>query len=58
VSASEPLHVRVEVDRESTPISGEVHLDGVEPRSFAGWTELVIAIEGAMADAQQPEEDP
>jgi hypothetical protein len=58
VSAAEPLHFRVEVDRASAPISGEVHLDGSEPRLFAGWTELFIAIERALADAQQPEEDP
>jgi hypothetical protein len=49
VSAGEPLQVRVEIDREASPISGRIAVDGSAERAFAGWTELCAAIDAAIA---------
>jgi hypothetical protein len=51
VAGSERLHFRVDIDRASTPVTGDVQLDGTAPRSFTGWTELFVAFEQAIADA-------
>lgn len=58
VSAGEPLQVRIDVDRETKPISGEVRLDGVATRPFAGWTELFVALEAAITDARRAVQAP
>jgi hypothetical protein len=58
VPTGEPLQVRIDVDREIVPISGEVRLDGVATRPFAGWTELFVALEAAITDARTAVRDP
>jgi hypothetical protein len=50
VSASQQLHLRVAVDRDASPISGQVTAGKSPTRSFAGWTELFAALQAAIAD--------
>jgi hypothetical protein len=45
---AEPLRVSVEIDRDVSPISGRIAVDGASGRSFAGWTELCAAIDAAL----------
>ncbi|MGZ4181524.1 MAG: hypothetical protein ACXVUL_12695 [Solirubrobacteraceae bacterium] len=43
-----PLVLRVEIDRDTSPISGRIGVDAAsEP--FAGWTELCAAVAAAVA---------
>ncbi|MGZ4200743.1 MAG: hypothetical protein ACXVRH_01660 [Thermoleophilaceae bacterium] len=43
------------VDRDVTPISGQVAAGGGRERPFAGWTELFAALQ-AVIDHPEPEE--
>jgi hypothetical protein len=48
VSRTEPLLLRVEIDRDVSPISGRVVSDLGPERPFAGWTELFAALDTSV----------
>jgi hypothetical protein len=50
VPAAEPIRLRVEVDRDLTPVTGRVVAEDRRERPFAGWTELFAALEALIAD--------
>jgi hypothetical protein len=53
VCVSEPLPLRVEVDRESELVTGLVSSADGPTRPFTGWTELFTALQEAIADDRQ-----
>ena len=44
VSLGELLHIQLDIDRHSAPVTGNVLMEGAAPRPFAGWTELFVAL--------------
>jgi hypothetical protein len=52
---SRPIELRVQVERDSSPISGRVALQPGADRPFAGWTELFAALEAAVRAEREKE---
>ena len=42
-------HLRLDLDLDAEPISGQVALDGVDPVAFTGYTGLIAALEAIRA---------
>ena len=45
VMRADRMHLRLEVDLQAEPISGEVAADGSEPHRFMGYSGLIAALE-------------
>ncbi len=56
VCSAKELHLRVTVDRDATPISGQVAAGGGRERPFAGWTELFAALQAVIGEHPNREE--
>jgi hypothetical protein len=50
MSTTEPLRMRIDMDRGSAPVTGSVTADRGSERAFAGWTELFAALQAVIAD--------
>jgi hypothetical protein len=48
VSSVELLHIHLDIDRCSAPVTGDVRMEGAAPRPFVGWTELFVALREAL----------
>lgn len=46
------LRIAVEIDIETSPVSGRCCQEPGPPRSFTGWTELFATLDAAVADAR------
>jgi hypothetical protein len=46
-------HVRLDLDMDAEPISGQVASEGAEPVSFTGYTGLIAALESIRAGERQ-----
>ena len=46
--------IQLSIEIDSDPIRGLVSVGAGDPRSFAGWMELVAAIEAARSEAGNP----
>jgi hypothetical protein len=57
LSASEPVHVALEVKITNGTISGQLGVDGAPTASFHGWLELIDRIERAINHQPQPNND-
>lgn len=44
----DPLHLRIDLDRDIDPVSGRVSTGDGPVRGFAGWTELFAALHDAV----------
>lgn len=49
---SDPLPLRIEMDRDADPVSGRLSAGDGPERSFAGWTELFAALQDAVSSEQ------
>ncbi|MGH2909212.1 MAG: hypothetical protein ACRDK8_07955 [Solirubrobacteraceae bacterium] len=47
------LWISLEIDVETSPVSGRCCPEGHLPRPFTGWTELFAALDAAVSDARQ-----
>jgi hypothetical protein len=46
-------HLRLDLDVDAEPISGQVAVDGAEPVAFTGYTGLIAALESIRAGERQ-----
>jgi hypothetical protein len=46
-------HLRLALDLDAEPISGQVALDGAEPVAFTGYTGLIAALESIRAGERE-----
>lgn len=52
MTSGQSLRIEVEIDIETSPVSGRCCQEQGPPRSFTGWTELFAALDAAVADAR------
>ena len=52
MASGQSLRIEVEVDIETSPVSGRCGQEGGSSRLFTGWTELFAALDAAVADAR------
>jgi hypothetical protein len=52
MSSGQSLRIEVEIDVETSPVSGRCGQEGGSSRPFTGWTELFAALDAAVADAR------
>lgn len=52
MSSGQSLRIVVEIDIETSPVSGGCCQEAGPARPFTGWTELFAALDAAVADAR------